>query len=106
MCRAVHTEATSRQEAADVSRRVLVAFCGVAAAAVGCARVASAAEESAQPGEAVETSSSGRTPDTTITHKVLFSEAVGSKEGLHAQGEGGSGRNGEGIAYPSCRRNG
>ena len=75
MCRAVHTEAPSRQEAAHVSRRVLIAFCGVAVAAVGCGGVATAADE-VPPGEAVETSSSGRTPDTTITHKVLFSEAL------------------------------
>lgn len=78
------TVAASRQEAEDLGRRAFViASCGAVAAAVESGRAALAAEESAASGEFSEPSTSGRSPDTTITHKVFLDVGV-CRQGVQA----------------------
>ena len=109
----MQVEAAGRQEAVNVSRRALLAFCGIISAALGSARFVTAAEEASSV-EAIETSASSRTPDTTITHKVLFPRVLstpyledGSKVSLHAQDMGGeSGCKGKKTTFPSQWRSG
>jgi len=68
---AAHTE-----EAEEYSRRALLSLCSAAAAVVGSAGVATAAEDAVAVDEYLETSTSGRAPDTTITHKVFLDVGV------------------------------
>jgi len=63
------TAVASSQEAGDFNRRAFIATCG-AAAVLGTAKASTAAEELAAVVDNSDTSTSGRPPDTTITHKV------------------------------------